>query len=259
MREFYDYFDKIYVLNLLENKERRDFIINQFKAWGVYEKLYANNKLEIVEAIKLPWIDKKVVEMMGQLGHGDVKSLDGYNVGAYNCACEHYKILKRSLMKGYNRIMVLEDDVCLLKDYNAFVNILETMPNQFDILHLEGFLFPPDDRRGYFRDLMANTLEDGVWKDSSLMKMWDAGGLIYSKHGMEVVTNGQATELKLADHYTFWHTDNCYFYSYPLMIQEYKNVLKSDIISLYADDFENDNVLLDKIDMSLYYHMEDFK
>ena len=256
-----DYFDKIYVLNLLEREDRRQFIVGELKAWGVYDRLISDGKLEIIEAIKLPWVKEPVVKAVNDNGFGTFRSYGVHNVGLYNCTCEHYKIIKRSLLKGYNRILILEDDACLLKDMPRFLEALDTMPQSFKILHLEGYYWPNaqfptwDDALS----VLSDNLDTAEWKSCQLLPLWATGALIYSKEGMKYYTESQERYAMGVDYYTCVLQDDAFFYSYPLVRQEDKKETSSDIAAKYSSEYEKSNVYLAKSDRALYYHMEDFK
>lgn len=257
---FSDYFDKVYLINLLEREDRKNFIINELKSLGIYDELIETNKLEIVEAIKLPWITENIVKAFADNGTGNLYSCGSHNVGLYNCTCEHYKVMKKSMIKGYNRILILEDDACFLKDINAIIKALDTMPENFDILHLEGFYWPDgnyptwEDARGF----LADTPATARWEPSTTMALWATGGLIYSRQGMEKYMKKQEEFLTGVDYYTCQMRENCYFYTYPLIRQENKSETTSDIAT-YTDGYEVNNVYLSKCNKDEYYHMKDFK
>lgn len=259
-KNIWDFFDKIYVLNLLERKDRRDFILSQFKAWGIYEELVSSGKLEIIEAIKLPWITEPIVKSINDYGLGIFYSYERHNVGLYNCTCEHYKIIKRSLLKGYEKILILEDDACFLKNYAQFIEALEKMPEEFKILHLEGYFWPNtnpswDD----CLSVLSDKIETAEWKSSVYLPLWATGALIYSREGMKYYTESQENYARGVDYYTCALKDGSFFYSYPLVRQENKKSTSSDIAQNYSSEYEKSNVYLAKSDNNLYFHMEDFK
>ena len=54
--------------------------------------------------------------------------------GQFNCAYGHYKIISDSLLLGYDRILILEDDVAFLKDINLIQTYLDNIPKDADIV-----------------------------------------------------------------------------------------------------------------------------
>ena len=65
------------------------------------------------------------------------------NVLVNLCASNIIKWIKRSLINNY--ILILEDDVCFIKEFNYIMKALEEAPDDFNILHLEGFYWPGEE------------------------------------------------------------------------------------------------------------------
>lgn len=224
-----DYFDKIFVINLLERDDRRNFMLQQFIKMGWGDELLSG-KIEFVEAVKIPCLQQHILTYMRETNAGDFYSLATQtdNVGLCNCSIEHYRVIKRAYLKGYNRILVLEDDACFLKDLSFLEKALQTMPENFDILHLEGFFCPKDDNEAQYATALAKTPMEGEWKSSYLFKMFGAAALIYSRQGMERYLINQETSMHYSDYYTFLMDVDSYFFSYPLVIQQ--EYVYSDIV-----------------------------
>ena len=256
--KFSDYFDKIYVINLVNRPERKKFIENELKAIGIYDELVATDKLEWVEAVKLP-ITQKAMDCMYQSGDVDFSySNQSQKVGQFMCSSEHYRVIKKSIYKGYKRILVLEDDVCIMKNFQHIMRALEQVPDDFKILHFEGFYWPMgDEDRNEYLSVMSKTVEEGYWVPSERLKLWCTAALAYSREGMEEYCARQERKFISPDHPTFWMLDRGYAYSYPLIIQEAKTAFVSDINN-YSSDIEEENVYLTYYDPNNYYHNKDF-
>ena len=256
--KFSDYFDKVYVINLVNRPERKKFIEEQLKAIGIYDELVKADKLEWVEAIKLP-LTQNAMDCMYQSGDVDFSYADNrQKVGQFMCSSEHYRVIKKSIYKGYDRILVLEDDICIMKKFEYIMRALEQVPDDFKLLHFEGFYWPiGDDDRNDYLSVMTETVEDGYWVPSEQMKLWCTAALAYSREGMEEYCEIQERKFISPDHPTFWMLDRSYAYSYPLIIQERKTELVSDIAN-YSDSVEDINVYLTYYDYNNYYHNSDF-
>jgi GR25 family glycosyltransferase involved in LPS biosynthesis len=66
------------------------------------------------------------------------KGCDGKAIGksgAFGCAQSHINIWKDVVAKGYENILIFEDDVWLEKDFKKYLEILEP-PEKWDILYL---------------------------------------------------------------------------------------------------------------------------
>jgi GR25 family glycosyltransferase involved in LPS biosynthesis len=249
-----DYFDKIFLLTMANRKERKESVLRQFKEIGIYDEIINSGKFEIVETVTLP-ITQKALNCMGT--SGDISFIYNNNdqrIGQFMCASEHYKMIKRSLINGYERILILEDDVCFIKKFEYIMKALEEAPESFNILHLEGYYWPYDDSEEQaYSTLLTQNIEDGRWISSDEgLRLWCTAALIYSRHGMEEYCRVQEAKFQSPDHPTFW-MGNSYSYSYPLIMQEKKTVFTSDIIN-YSSDIEEVNVYLKYYDYNNYYH-----
>ena len=66
------------------------------------------------------------------------KACDGRAMGKdgiFGCAQSHINIWKDIVSKGYENVLIFEDDVWLEKDFKKYLEILET-PEKWDILYL---------------------------------------------------------------------------------------------------------------------------
>lgn len=253
-RKLSDYVDKVYIINLLSRTDRRHFMIEQFKDIGFYDDLMLRNKLEIVDAVKFPGFNDEVLKTFNEQNNSKIGT-----TGLYFCGLEHYKVLKRALYYGYKRVLVLEDDACFYKDPEKLFDALDNAPSNFDILHIEGYYYPDESfpTETDWLSILADNIEEARWVEHKQFRLWAAAALMYSKHGMEVITKEQERIFCGSDTPTFFAEDNCYFYNYPLVIQENKDVLSSDI-SIYVKGASSTNIYERKIDKNKYYKITEF-
>ena len=237
----FDKIDRIYILTLTSTPERWNFVVNQFKAMGVYNEI--KDKLEIVKGTKLPFIDERAIEILKNNGVG-VDAFHGalmrQNVGLLNCGIEHYRILKKAIAEGYENVMILEDDACFIKNVEAIRRCLETAPEDYTILHLEGY-YNPVNEDDYCEKLsfLDSNIESAKWVEFNKMRMWATACLVYSKRGMEEIVKGQEEFFGVVDWRTGTIGNGAYFYSYPIVRQEDTHVLKSGIHANAINDNSN--------------------
>ena len=253
-RKLSDYVDKVYIINLLQRTDRRHFMEEQLKELGFYDDLMLRNKLEIVDAVKFPGFNNEVLKTFNEQNNSKIGT-----TGLYFCATEHYRILKRALYYGYERILILEDDACFYKDTDKLFDALDNAPKDFDILHIEGYYFPDNfsPTENDWLNVLSDTPENATWHNIGLFRLWAAASLFYSKHGMEVITKEQERIFSGSDIPTFYAEKNCYFYTYPLVIQENKDILSSDITK-YVKGASSTNIYERKIDRDKFYKITDF-
>lgn len=119
MKNPFDFFDKIYCINLNERTDRWQSCLKKFEKYDI-------QNVERVEAIK-PNIyeDKKTNARLG-------------------CTSSWEKVLKKILNENVNHILVLEDDFEFRfeKDelFNKLNNSISELPSDWDIFYLGGLL-----------------------------------------------------------------------------------------------------------------------
>ena len=95
-------FDKIYVINLVENIERKKFIEQEFKYYKLdFEFIHTIDLYNLFDEntfnFKDPW-DNKI------------------NIRAVSCALGNYMAVKQAYEFECNNVLIIEDDVCFTKD-----------------------------------------------------------------------------------------------------------------------------------------------
>lgn len=118
----FDFFEKIFCINLDERKDRWEKCLENFN------KLNILHKIERFPAVKFNHSDEKYKKFLGRAG----------------CCMSHFKILKNAKEKNISNYLVLEDDFELLFDEKITVNnlnkSLQELPKDWDILYLGGNL-----------------------------------------------------------------------------------------------------------------------
>lgn len=240
--------DKVFVLNLFNSTERKKTMLEMFKEMGLQEEV-DNGFIEFYEAVPIPSIDEETLEWMKKEEKNDFYSLAVKKVtpGSFNCANEHYRIWNIALQRGYKRILVLEDDVAFIREQERIIKALSTMPEDFEILHIEGFYWPLDDEYSNYEQVVR---EAKGWESSYKMRLWNTGGLIFSERGLQNLIKQQKDKFMYADYYTFLRQENCYFYEYPLLIQRR---IASDNNAGYINCQNDANIYMKYINESNYY------
>lgn len=119
-------FDKVFCLNLCERSDRRDFMKQQFERLGILDQITWH------EAVKHSFGDGNIIsKALGMSGIGWLN-----NDNEYNCAREHYTIIKSSYLNGCDHILILEDDISLLNNKELFREMINLIPRDYDILRL---------------------------------------------------------------------------------------------------------------------------
>lgn len=124
-----EYFDKVYVLNLNRRPERMDTIDRRMKFCNIeYEKFGATD---------------------GGVMHKVWKSLDNpffKNPNYLGCAISHLSIYNDAIEKGYNKILIIEDDSRIKMNANkVFEEAIKLVPEDWNELLYLGFIPLSDD------------------------------------------------------------------------------------------------------------------
>ena len=120
-------FDKIFYINLKKDVERNDYMINQFKEFGItnYERF------EAIECTEVP--DKGLWRNFN-------KQDEKYVKGSFGCRESHVGILKLAKERDYKFVMILEDDVKILTNLNGILKENNFQIGMSDMIYFGGLL-----------------------------------------------------------------------------------------------------------------------
>jgi GR25 family glycosyltransferase involved in LPS biosynthesis len=118
-------FDKVFCLNLCERTDRRAFMESQFENLGILDQITWH------EVVKHPHGNLIAKAFRDSGGSGWLNQEN-----EYSCTREHYTMIKSSYLKGYDHILIFEDDISLLNDKDIFEKLISSIPENYDILRL---------------------------------------------------------------------------------------------------------------------------
>lgn len=197
-------FDKIFVIHCIENEPRMKNIEFQQKE--------NNIKLEIHETCYFPWSQQAV--------NGLILSNRGryiVNGSEFNLTREFYSIIKRSYLKGLERILIFEDDFNLMK--NEYLDeFVEHFPQDFDMIQfsiLANKEILPD-----YREIESEYVKGNYFIECK-KGFWSNCGLALSRKGMKYFLDTIDKEFLAADIVAFEDTNKIFFFG--------KNNIKSGL------------------------------
>ena len=130
------FFDKIFIINLDKCPDRWNRINSELIKKGIFN-------IERQPGIYLPrreastFLSSKLYQNLEAYG-GKFKFDNDYLLNCVGTNMAHFQIVKKSVSRGYRRILILEDDVFLTSDF--FRNMVTTAPyllnNKWDLLYL---------------------------------------------------------------------------------------------------------------------------
>lgn len=125
------YFDKIFVINLDERKDR----------WkNMQKELHKHN---ITNYIRFPAVKPKLDSIQKSEYTKFVKKENRYIIGSIGCKRSHQRIIQIAKTKGYSKILILEDDITLANNiHDVFNKALKQINNnniEWDMLYFSGW------------------------------------------------------------------------------------------------------------------------
>lgn len=124
-------FDEVYCLHLAENSDKYNLMMSEYEKVGIKDQ------------VKIWWTVKRKIS--AQIGNSidtlhstfydKLKKTNKNIYGAvFNCALEHYTIVKQAYLRGVNTILVLEDDIKFIDNISAVEKAFTQLPSQWDVL-----------------------------------------------------------------------------------------------------------------------------
>lgn len=114
-------FDHIYCLHCLDYADRKPELDVELERVGILN----SGIFEYYYSTKSPLLDymRKAMREAGCASF--VTEIDAH----FYCTYEHYRILKDALLRGFERVLIIEDDVRFLKDLTKLQTLIESTPD----------------------------------------------------------------------------------------------------------------------------------
>jgi GR25 family glycosyltransferase involved in LPS biosynthesis len=121
------FFDKIFYINLDKDTDRNVKIVEQFKRYDIsnFERI-SGTVVDVVPDISY-WRN-----------FNQDKINEKYVLGGLGCRNSHWRIMKTALERGYNKILVLEDDIVFTKDPHQVLKDNMSKLDDWDMLYFGG-------------------------------------------------------------------------------------------------------------------------
>ena len=239
--------NKIYFLHLSDRYDREEWMNNQIKQmdyfdynyniWWTCRRLFFNNENNAFSKI------------------GHIKNNPNVISNVINCALEHYTIIRTSYERGFNHILIFEDDVKFNIDLETFKKCIEQIPDNYCCVK---FINEAWKNTPYYFDLNTLTFnkieEDNINSDlykkincQSFEKkhLCSTAAYLLDRSGMEKIINIYHNfNGALGADWVFKYLDYVYIPKYDLIsLQNYncpKNeLLVSDLLSINTSNIFN--------------------
>ncbi len=128
--------NKIFIINLVSRPDRKEQILNEMKKQNISE-----NNYEFFKAIRptpeevMEW-NPKYCEYNKRYINPD--KFVGYTQGCLGCLKSHVEICRIALERGYENILILEDDTEFVKSIDNLIKYSKGINNIYDMLYLAG-------------------------------------------------------------------------------------------------------------------------
>lgn len=219
-------FDKISILTLSSRHDRRTGIVKMLGNIGIKETdvdmhvstIFPYNKL-IIDAFNKSFYPKRCFTKANE----------------FDCARNHYGIVKQALDEGKEHILIIEDDIRIFHYKDLLYSYLEAIPEDYDVLQFGGFTTDP--RAG---EILEGYNKGVRWVKHPDVLLWNASMYALSRKGMQYYIAYMDQFFTVADMplYIAPKNDkiiNTYAPTIPLVIQADKELVVSDIRSKEND------------------------
>lgn len=118
MSSISEYFDRVFVINLDERKDRWEQIVVNLRSLGIrnYERFSAVKPTIQLCNKQNNWY--QTYEFLKEHGLNGTDTTDRYALGCLGCKISHSMVLHLALQRGYQRVLILEDDAELFPNAN---------------------------------------------------------------------------------------------------------------------------------------------
>lgn len=184
-------FDKIYCLHLVEAKERYVSILEEC------EKINLENKIDFWYTTKKPinaFIGNNIYTLHDKYYNKYINQ-NKYTYGAcFDCAYNHYSIIKQAYIRGLNTILIIEDDILFNDNVDLLNTIINNIPEDYDVLKLYNTVYNKHNEITSYNDCFELI-------DEHNYKYYYHSTLCYAlnRKGMEALINEYETNLVAAD------------------------------------------------------------
>lgn len=137
--------DKVFIINLKERTDRRKEIVKELKKANIDNYEFFDAIRPTIEDIN-QWNPNYIETIPGWFKRLD-KDEQKYRLGALGCLLSHYNVIKECKKRGYQNVLILEDDTKFIFDSNtlnftdklmSYREQLEKIKNIYGILYLTG-------------------------------------------------------------------------------------------------------------------------
>jgi GR25 family glycosyltransferase involved in LPS biosynthesis len=182
-------FEKIYCLHLAEAKDRYTNVLKEI------EKINLENEVDFWYTTKKPinLVIGNNINTLHTSFYDKTANINEYAYGAvFDCAYNHYSIIKQAYVRGINSILIFEDDF-KFKDIDILNDIVDDIPNDYDVIKFYNHCYNKD-----------NIINDNIYfelLDENNYKPYYRSTLCYalSRNGMKAIIDEYENKFGISD------------------------------------------------------------
>jgi GR25 family glycosyltransferase involved in LPS biosynthesis len=226
----FDNIDKIYFLHLSDRYDKEKWMMSQIQKIG-----FPKDKVNIWWTCRRE-ISKEIYEKVLSSDKYFKNYIDDDKLtnptkgaGAFNCTFEHYSIIRTSYERGFNHILIFEDDVKFNVDLDVFKKFIELLPENYNIARFHYNIWDGDKL-----DTTSSNYKPIPDKDTQIVspyylykskgikdiKKWPCSTCAYilDRYGMEKIIKGFNDNFCITDHiFSLIENVNIYNCNYRLL------------------------------------------
>ena len=166
-----NYFDKIYCLNLSNEKERALKMINISRAFDFTFEFFTAISGNLFDSI-----------------HKSINSSYLTNKNYVACALSHLSIYQNALDREFKKILIIEDDLLVHKNINTAFNelVLNQIPKYWDLLYLAWIPLNDDQSKWDYNIINDKFISNNVFRANGL---WSGMGYGINEKTMRWMIN----------------------------------------------------------------------
>lgn len=167
------YFDRIYCVFFVPNRNRLDRLDKEFERVGIKNS-------GIFEYV---WSTPSVYDSQALSACHEKPHLPIYKPAYANHLRHVEEILRRAQAAKYERILILEDDIAFLKSLDELEAVLGSMPVGYAAFQMDKFLLPSNKKA--WEELRKTKSLNEYWLDSKHTRFTSAACTAFSREGVE--------------------------------------------------------------------------
>lgn len=188
-------FEKIYVLSLITNHSRQEFIKHQFNELGIeFEFLYGSTFYNIINDAR-----------GNKIEYPNVWPWEEHSSGrSFGCTLSHYNAVSFAYELGYNNVLIIEDDICFIKNKELIEYYLNNIPEDADFISWD-FRISWEPQYNEFINIITNNSNNILNNNFiELNNYWHAlcGGMMYglmNRDIMKLYLDNQNNKFRISD------------------------------------------------------------